>query len=199
MKKILVLIVVLILVVLGYWLYKTNGSVFPTVVGENSGNTDSASLTDTSLKDEADAFANADLSEIYEDPTYGFSLKYPSGLEPILIPADPESDTVDMFIFEQNGTGLGFQIIVSEFLEENADITPERILKDIPDMVIKKPEEVNLGEGRGKGTTFLDGEEGNSETNRQIWFAANGHLFQITSMPVFDKAMQKILATWTLN
>jgi len=119
MKKILVLIVVLILVVLGYWLYKTNGSVFPTVVGENSGNTDSASLTDTSLKDEADAFANADLSEIYEDPTYGFSLKYPSGLEPILIPADPESDTGDMFIFEQNGTGLGFQIIVSEFLEEN--------------------------------------------------------------------------------
>ncbi|HCB35198.1 MAG TPA: hypothetical protein DEP25_01000 [Candidatus Taylorbacteria bacterium] len=137
----------------------------------------------------------APLSETYEDPDFGFSLNYPSALALTQIPADPESGAAETIIFEQAGAGLGFQIAVSPFTEENADITPERIKVDIPDMVIFDPEDVNLG-ALGKGTTFLDGDAKASGANRQIWFAGNGYLFQITAVAAFDPVMQKILATW---
>jgi len=78
----------------------------------------------------------APLSETYEDPDFGFSLNYPSALALTQIPADPESGAAETIIFEQAGAGLGFQIAVSPFTEENADITPERIKADIPDMVM---------------------------------------------------------------
>lgn len=215
MKKIILgVVVVVILVGAGYWISKGTSSIFPLSQGEKAeGDASSVSAGDQttaegvpSVRQAAAEFASAPLTETYINDDFGFGLKYPVSLTQTDISADESSggDSTgspqggDTILFD-NGFGVGFQIIVSPFTEPDADITPERIKADIPDMVIKNPQEVNLGAGRGKGTTFLDGDPTKPDTNRQIWFAGNGYLFQITALPVFDTAMQRILATWTFR
>ena len=201
MKKAFISLVILVAIgVAGYYLVK-NGGVGSGAEGERAAVPQSGAAQEQAqaeqkkLAQAAEALAAAPLSETYEDPDFGFSLNYPSALALTQIPADPESGAAETIIFEQAGAGLGFQIAVSPFTEENADITPERIKVDIPDMVIFDPEDVNLG-ALGKGTTFLDGDAKASGANRQIWFAGSGYLFQITAQPAFDAVMRKILATW---
>src|SRR3989344_1148209 len=146
------------------------------------------------------AFEDDDLSETYINSDYGFGLKYPAAFAQIEIPADEAAGMFgDLVIFDDTSGDFGFQIMISPFDEPDANITPERIRADIPDLIINNPEVVNLGEGRGKGTTFLDGKAGKLETNRHIWFAANGSLYQITSEQVLDVMMRNILATWTFR
>ena len=201
MKKAFISLVILVAIgVAGYYLVK-NGGVGSGAEGERGAAPQSGAAQEQAQAEQkkfaqaAEALAAAPLSETYEDPDFGFSLNYPSALALTQIPADPESGAAETIIFEQAGAGLGFQIAISPFTEENADLTPQRIKADIPDMVIFDPEDVSLG-ARGKGTTFLDGDAKASGANRQIWFAGSGYLFQITAVAAFDPVMQKILATW---
>ena len=169
-------------------------------IATTSASSDNGLSNGMSLAADAAAYAEAPLNRVYTDATYGFSVNYPEGLTETVLPGDdssPSAPKETVLIEDENG--LGFQVAVSPFAEDNPNITPDRILEDVPDMVINSPAPVNLGNGRGQGTTFLDGAPNDPNTNRQIWFAGGGYLYQITSMPVFDAAMQKILKTWELK
>src|SRR3989338_9853212 len=131
MKKAFISLVILVAIgVAGYYLVK-NGGVGSGAEGERGAAPQSGAAQEQAQAEQkkfaqaAEALAAAPLSETYEDPDFGFSLNYPSALPLTPIPADPESGAADTIIFEQAGAGLGFQIAVSPFTEENADITPE--------------------------------------------------------------------------
>jgi hypothetical protein len=186
MKKTAGILIILAIIGGVFWTYKSGA--FSSVMQKENQSAASNEQVDTEA-----ALGNlmgSQLSESYESSDYGFSLKYPSELK--MTPIDGGDSGSDVLLFQQDGTGYGFQIAISSY-DDAGDVTAERIKADIPDMMVKDPEPVNLG-ARGKGVTFLDGD--GADVSRQIWFAGGGYLFQITSAPQFDPIMQKILATW---
>lgn len=135
--------------------------------------------------------------KIYENGKYSFSFGYPKelnisefaeggGADVILVqPSAPDQRTDQRQI-------SGFQILISPF-DEPGPITKKRILKDIPDMAIADDKIISVG--GESALSFKSKDESGSET-LEIWFVHGGYLYQITSLPDFEKEMLKILETW---
>lgn len=144
------------------------------------------------VEEKAKTLASSELTETYRSDLYGFSLSYPEGLKTSFF---QDGNTAIMAISD-GATGLGVQIAVTPFDEPNTTITAERVKKDIPDIVFKEPQEVTLG-SMGKGIAWIDG--AGADAKRQVWFAARGHLFQLTAPMRFDAPLKKMLNTWVFH
>lgn len=147
-----------------------------------------------SMKEGSSKLSEAPLTNTYRNEAYSFNFKYPEGLIPSSFP-NPEFEG-DIIILSDNKTGVGMQIIVSPFDEELTALTVERIKRDVPDMTIVDPQDVLLGD-QGKGVAFLDGTL--DSATRNVWFVANGFLYQITSPKVFDGVLKGILNSWVFE
>ena len=86
----------------------------------------------------------------------------------------------------------GFQIFIAAF-DEPGPITKERILKDIPDMVISNEKEILVGGERALSFTSQD-DLGNE--TQETWLVHSGNLYQISVFPSFEKELLEILKTW---
>src|SRR3989344_1186592 len=95
---------------------------------------------------------------------------------------------------DQFGFSFGYPegFNISAF-DEPGPITKERILKDIPDMVISNEKEILVGGERALSFTSKD--ELGGET-REIWIARGGYLYQITGYKNFEKELLEIMGTW---
>lgn len=139
-----------------------------------------------------------ELSKTYthEDPI--FSFRHPESFsvsafgdeagETVLVQAAPE------MLKSLNSSALGFQIYITPF-DEEGPITAERILKDIPDMVIDQPKEIEIAGVRM--FAFLSGDP--SSRTREVWFVRGPHLYQLTAYPEFDVGLSQIMSTFTFN
>lgn len=124
---------------------------------------------------------SADISETYTNSKYGFSFDHSKELNI----SEFTEDNVDVIL-----ASSGFQILISPF-DEPGPITKERILKDIPDMIITNDKIISVG---GESALSFRSKDESGETS-EIWFVHNGYLYQITSLPDFGGKLQKILET----
>ena len=130
----------------------------------------------------------------YKNDQFGFSFGYPEGFNI----SDFDDGGGKIILVKNVGSSVsnnsdnGFQIFIAAF-DEPGPITKERILKDIPDMVISNEKEILVGGERALSFTSKD--ELGGET-REIWIARGGYLYQITGYKNFEKELLEIMGTW---
>lgn len=134
------------------------------------------------------------LTEEYMSPDYEFSFRYPKDFSA----TELEDDAGATVLLQKSDAREGFQIYISEF-DEAGPITPERIKKDLPDMVVNSPQHVLIGENKDiPALIFLSKHESLGDV-REVWFTTNGALFQLTAYADMDNFIGPILETLTFE
>jgi hypothetical protein len=95
----------------------------------------------------------------------------------------------------QDGKGNGFQVVIAPFDEVGSVLTKERVVADIPDLVITDVQDVELG-AKGRGIAFKSNNEAFGGSSREVWFVFDGHLYQISTYIKNDPLLQAVLGTW---
>jgi len=134
-----------------------------------------------------------ELTEIYTNDIYNFTLKYPKGLVVSTFPSLDE--TGDVVLISNMGTGNGMQIFISSYDRTEDVLTIEGVKSDLPTLVMVEPKDMVVGKVGG-GISFLDSAGNSTTTNRQVWFSAYGWLYQITAPITFDDTLNKVLNSW---
>lgn len=205
-QKLISLLAVIVLAAAGLYIYIYGGLRAPgePQAAENAG---APALGENAVD-------RGTLTEEYANPDFGFSFRYPkdftlteledeAGVTVLLqkegarpVRSNAPEETVDPLADQtSNGAREGFQIYISEF-DEAGPITPERIKQDLPDMVINSPQQVSIGEVKDiTALIFLSKHESLGDV-REVWFAANGLLYQLTAYADMDNFIGPILETW---
>jgi hypothetical protein len=134
------------------------------------------------------------LIEIYKDPLYPFSFRYPPGFKVNTV-SDEDRYTL---LLQDTGVKSGIQISLIPFDESADTLTQARIEKDIPGIVMQDVQPLLLGDSGGKGLAFRSNNPlfGSS---REVWFVYKGYLYQITTYTSQDELLQAIMNTWSLR
>jgi hypothetical protein len=136
---------------------------------------------------EANAFGTDALT--YTDQKYAISFKYPKNFKVSSIP----NEDGDSIVVQNIETKLGFQIDVTPFDESGSVLTKERIEHDIHNLKVENPQAITIA-GSSGGIAFISDDGGTK--NREVWFAYNGNLYQMSTPISQDVLLQKILGTW---
>jgi hypothetical protein len=196
MKKIVSIIFIVGIIAFGYLFYKKNPKTQPvnvTTALENISD-DFEQNTDTPEPVVAPDIKKVDNStNTYVHKKYNFTFNFPSNLK-----TSNFNEGGGEQIQFQGTNGDWFQIYITPW-DEGDTITPERIKKDIPDIVIKDPQQVILGPNQKDGVgphalIFISKDSSLGET-REVWFAMNGNLYQVTTYKKLDTLVGKVLST----
>lgn len=142
--------------------------------------------------------------KLYLHPQIRFSLKYSQDLEVISI---KESDVGETIIFQKEtdtesmsaDQKTGFQVFVVPFEDDGSGLTKEKILKDLPGIVIEDLLGVVIGEKAERpihAFVFWSNDARIGKT-REVWFVDNGYLFEITTYEHLDSWLASIMSTWS--
>jgi len=129
-------------------------------------------------------------NSIYTDSQYKFSFEYPKDFTATKFQEGEDGDSI---LVQKQGSKDGFQIFIAPF-DEPGPLTKERVLEDLPDLIIKNSEQRVLKNGE-PALIFFSEEPSLGET-REIWFVFNGFLYQISTYKELDSLVAKILETW---
>src|SRR3989344_9221930 len=190
--KIILLVIVAIISVGGFFALK-NGWNKDTVLndiksvfisGDKSKNLVSRTEeSQTSLSD-----LQSGKKQTYTHQRLGFSFEFPEGFKVGEFGEGIEGE--EQILVQKNN--VGFQLKITPF-EEDIILTEQRIKEDIPDIVIKEPLQIKVGEAIA--LAFLSESESLGQT-REVWWVYKGNLYQITTYTEFDETMVAILETW---
>ena len=151
---------------------------------ENSGDVSAAVVGDSIDDGKVD-------TGVYTNTTYHFSFRVPEGASVQSVQKTEESS---IFLVRNPARKFEIQIAVFPF-DEPGPITRERILQDVPDMVIKNPQNVLVGKNKFSALLFSGNVSGVGAT-REIWFIKNGYLFQVSTPSEFETDLGKMMETW---
>jgi len=142
----------------------------------------------------------------YTHPGYGFSFDYPGGWnvssfaegegEVVLIQpvrSQPSGTAAVPPVAERTSNGL--QIYISMFDEEETSLTKERILADIPDMLIENDKQIKIANAID-ALSFDSANEAGDKT-KEVWFVYNSFLYQITAAAGSEATLNTIIQTWS--
>lgn len=140
------------------------------------------------------------LTQTYTDPAQHFSFNYPEGYTVREVPSDGTSRTpalseVEVLVIEGSSLTAGIQIIITPD-DTNTDITAEAISEAIPDMKVENPQSFPVG--ANSGLAFQSDNSAFDGASREVWFASNGYLYQISAYASNDQLLAAIFATWKL-
>lgn len=129
----------------------------------------------------------------YIHKKYNFSFDYPSSFKTSNF-MEGEGEQIQF----HSPNGDWFQIYITPW-DEGENITPERIKKDLPKILINNPQQVVLGPKQKDGVgaralIFFSRDESLGDT-REVWFVVNGYLYQITTYKKLDTVVGKVLST----
>ena len=131
------------------------------------------------------------LAKTYSNAEIGLSFNYPDGFN---VSGFAEGEIGYTILAQKSGSRESFQIFVSDF-DEPGPITPPRIEKDIPDIVIESPQEVLIGKDKKiQALIFFSKNESLGRT-REVWFVQNGNLYQLTAYADLDGLIGPVLET----
>lgn len=138
--------------------------------------------------------------QIYTNPDYQFSILFSEGFRAHAFKDENSGGDIILLEqdFRQNGivTSLeekpGLQIFITPF-DEEGPITVERILEDVPDMIIDDAKDAIIGGNKIHALIFFSKEE-SLEKTREVWFVHNAHLYQISALAKFDTWLAGVLA-----
>ncbi|OGF51672.1 hypothetical protein A3I27_02205 [Candidatus Giovannonibacteria bacterium RIFCSPLOWO2_02_FULL_43_11b] len=148
-------------------------------------------------------FTNPDLKARYNDPDLGFFVDYPEGFTV----NDTGEENVKVLVFSKKDSpaseaGESFQIFIMPY-DEPGPITPERILIDQPDIVMKDPQTIQIA---GEEALVFFSTDPDIGDIREVWFVhpstmlgASGHLYQASTYAKYDELLSKVMATFRLN
>lgn len=135
--------------------------------------------------------AFSELTETYTDADSGFAFQYPAGFEFYQLTwTEDGQPTAEITVFEKPTGQSRFQLSISDGTEP---VTPERIMESLEGNIRELKAVAIAGE---EGVSFLDASAEVPGDYRQVWFTANGKLYQITAEPSFDSSLESILSTW---
>jgi maltose-binding protein MalE len=129
-------------------------------------------------------------NSIYTDSQYKFSFEYPKDFTVTKFQEGEDGDTI---LVQEKESKKSFQIFISPF-DEPGPLTKERVLEDLPDLIIKNPEQRVLK--NGVPALIFFSEEASLGETREIWFVHNGFLYQISTYATLDNLVAKIMETW---
>lgn len=133
---------------------------------------------------------------IYTNETYNFSFEFDEGVN---VTSFKEGEEGDIILVKKSDENLEFQIFISEF-DEEGPITPTRIKQDLPNLIIKNPQNVTIGSDSITALIFESKSEIESfGATREIWFVKNRFLYQITAALNMDNFIGSILETLKFN
>jgi len=199
MKKKLIFVIILIVIALAVTLYFILSSKNQRDIQEdqeaplyNNHNENNELRKNTPLQENTFNITESDnpKNNLYIDSQYGFLFQYPKGFTVTKFSETEDSNTI---LIQKKETNQGFQIFISSF-DEPGPLTKERILKDLPDLVIKNPEQRVLKNG-AVALIFFSEESSIGET-REIWFINNGFLYQVSTRKELDNLTAQMFKTW---
>ncbi len=117
-----------------------------------------------------------------------FSFSYPNGFAVTNLASPEGGETI---VVQNTKRNAGFQIHLEPYDDPDTEITAARLARDIPEMVVKEPQEVTIGSG-GKGLAWIASDTG----TREVWFIFGGTLYQLTAPVENDTLLRKVLNTW---
>lgn len=129
----------------------------------------------------------------YQDQKREFSFTYPAEYT---LQEMPYGETGRILVMEDKvlsgtDTPRGFQIFIAPF-DENPPITKERIMQDIPDLIIREEHTLRIGDI--DGFAFLSGD--NVSPMYEVWFVHYGSLYQVTGFSHMKDIIKQTLMTW---
>ena len=140
-------------------------------------------------------FTNLELTERYEDEELGFFVDYPEGF----MVNNTEEENVKVLVFSKANSEESFQIFIMPY-DEPGPITPERILIDQPEMVIKDPQTVQIA---GEEALVFFSTDPDIGDVREVWFVhpsttlgASGRLYQASTYAKYDELLAKVMKTF---
>ena len=147
-------------------------------------------------------FTNPELTERYEDGGLGFFVDYPKGF----MVNNTEEENVKVLIFSKADSdppageaGESFQIFIMPY-DEPGPITPERILIDQPEIVMKDPQTVPIA---GEEALVFFSADPDIGDVREVWFVhpsttlgASGRLYQASTYAKYDELLAKVMRTF---
>lgn len=179
MKKVLALIILIIIAASSYYL-----------ILEKKKNAEPAVQETASVPELTEAEASVPLTEQYSHPVYPFSFKYPEGFT-----VNTTQGVDGEMLVVQNAKGQGFQMRMQLIDEDIKDITVEMIQQDLPDILIKDPQDLLIGQS-GKGVAFVSNDPFFGGSSREIWFVYKKVFYQITTYLTYDPILKRIFETW---
>jgi|SRR3989344_3252966 len=185
MKKLILIIVIL----------ATVGFAIVKFTGEGEQSMESLVVGDVILGEvkKVDADTNT-----FVHKGYGFSLNFPSNM----VASNFREGEGEMINFQDNQNDDWFQVYITPWDEEEG-ISVERIKQDLPDISITAPQQVVIGPRQQEGVgpvalIFFSQDSGLGDT-REVWFIAEGNLYQITTYKRLDSMLGLILSTIIFN
>ena len=142
-------------------------------------------------------FLNASAGERYVNEEYGFSFAVPEGFE---------VREVENVVVIDNEAGEGVQVVMTPIGEDIQTLTEERIKSDLPELVIRAPQTVRVGEGRS-GLAFKSDNPVFDGASSEIWFVypkcsqgvCQNYLYQIATYERLDSLLLSVVGTWDLD
>jgi hypothetical protein len=171
MKRNLLIVVIVIITLAGLYFWRSGGSNVSL----------SGSLT-----------AELGQAQTYQATEDNFTFVYPEKLKITEIPIDGVEGG-KRILAESGEAKKGFEVVILPF-DENGVLTKERILQDVPDMVIKNEKKVTVG-GNIEAIQF-EGEDESIGATSEIWFTHSGHIYEARTYPEFGAGMAEILTHW---
>ena len=148
-----------------------------------------------------------DLPKTFRHESAGFSFSYPEGFTVSRLPS-AEGGGGETIVVQDSKRQAGFQIHLEPYDDPDTGITAERLARDIPEMKVKDPQEVLIGDTSGRNQTFTGRENlistglawvAEDTGTREVWFIFGGTLYQLTAPLSNDTLLQRVLNTWSFN
>ena len=133
-------------------------------------------------------FTNPELTMRYEDEGLGFFVDYPEGFTV----NNTEEENVKVLVFSKKDSEESFQIFIMPY-DEPGPITPERILIDQPDIVMKDPQIVLIA---GEEALVFFSTDPDIGDVREVWFVHQDHLYQASTYAKYDELLAKVMRTF---
>lgn len=130
----------------------------------------------------------------YVNTAYYFTFEYPADMK---ISSFGEGEESNVILIEDPATdkvNRSFQIFMNPFDEDIAVMTPARLRRDIPNLVIDNPQEVVLGDGT-RALIALSNDPTLGRT-REVWIISDGILYQITAREEADPWIAEVMKSW---
>ena len=131
-------------------------------------------------------------ANLYSNENPPFSFRYPDDFS---VSSFEDTDK-SVVLVQKSEDQAGLQIYISDFSDDKEGLTPQRIQRDIPSIVMVNVQPVFFG-GKETGLIFVSTRD--NEKVREMWFVYEGWLYQITTPLSFDEALEKIMNTWQFN
>lgn len=136
-------------------------------------------------------FANP---ETFEHPQRSFSFKYPGDLSV----GQFDERGGEMVVVQDSNRQVGFQIFISP-TDENISMSKARIQDDLPDLEVRDPQPVQLGDNTGQGLAFYSDNDAFGGDSREVWFTYDEYLYQISTYASQDPLLKQVLSSWTFR